>query len=111
MLLVKLMEGPARISQLADRIGLDVSTTSRKVAELEAAGLVARTLDPGDRRAALVSTTASAPTPWSAACARPATAHSAHMLAGWDDADRARLADLLERLVDDIHREGGLGGG
>jgi hypothetical protein len=33
------------------------------------------------------------------------------MLAGWDDADRARLADLLERLVADIHRAGGLGGG
>ena len=110
VLLVKLMQGPARISQLAERIDLDISTTSRKVAELEAAGLVARTLDPVDRRAALVSTTASA----DALVSRLREARNrafGHMLAGWDDADKTRLADLLERLVEDIHREGGLGGG
>ncbi|HEY2788319.1 MAG TPA: MarR family transcriptional regulator [Gaiellales bacterium] len=110
VLLVKLMQGPARISQLAERIDLDISTTSRKVAELEAAGLVQRTLDPGDRRAALVSTTASA----DALVGRLREARDrafGQMLADWDDADRARLADLLERLVADIHRHGGLGGG
>ncbi len=110
VLLVKLMPGPARISQLAERIGLDISTTSRKVAELETAGLVARTLDPGDRRATLVSTTASG----DALVGRLREARNrafGHMLAGWDDADKTRLADLLERLVADIHREGGLGGG
>jgi hypothetical protein len=32
------------------------------------------------------------------------------MLSGWAAADRARLADLLERLVEDIERQGGLGG-
>ena len=80
------------------------------MAELEAAGLVARTLDPGDRRAALVSTTERA----DALVGRLREARNrafGHMLAGWDDADKARLADLLERLVEDIHREGGLGGG
>jgi MarR family transcriptional regulator for hemolysin len=110
VLLVKLMQGPVRISQLAERIDLDVSTTSRKVAELEAAGLVARNLDPGDRRAALVSATASA----EALVGRVREARNrafGRMLARWDDADRARLADLLERLVADIHREGGLGDG
>jgi DNA-binding MarR family transcriptional regulator len=72
--------------------------------------MVARTLDPGDRRAALVSTTERA----DALVGRLREARHrafAHMLAGWDDADRARLADLLERLVADIHRAGGLGGG
>jgi DNA-binding MarR family transcriptional regulator len=110
VLLGKLMQAPGRISQLAERIGLDVSTTSRKVAELEAAGLVVRTLDPGDRRAAVVSTTARADD----LVGRVREARNrafAHMLAGWDDADKTRLADLLERLVDDIGRQGGLGGG
>ncbi|HEY3765430.1 MAG TPA: MarR family transcriptional regulator [Gaiellales bacterium] len=110
VLLVKLMQGAARISQLAERIDLDVSTTSRKVAELEAAGLVARTLDPDDRRAAVISATPRADD----LVARLREARNrefGRMLADWDAADKARLADLLERLVTDIHRQGGLGGG
>ena len=110
VLLAKAMREPARISQLADRIGLDISTTSRKVAELEAAGLVVRTLDPGDRRAAVVSTTDRG----EELVARVRGARNrafAQMLAGWDADDRARLADLLERLVEDIERQGGLSGG
>jgi DNA-binding MarR family transcriptional regulator len=109
VLLAKAMREPARISQLAERIGLDTSTTSRKVAELEAAGLVVRTHDPGDRRAAVVSTTA----PGDELVARVREARNrafGQMLSGWAAADRARLADLLERLVEDIERQGGLGG-
>jgi DNA-binding MarR family transcriptional regulator len=110
IVVAKAMREPARISQLADRIGLDISTTSRKVAELEAAGLVVRTHDPGDRRAAVVSTTRRG----EALVARVRAARNrafGQMLAGWDAADRARLADLLERLVEDIDRQGGLSGG
>ena len=109
VLLAKAMREPARISQLADRIGLDISTTSRKVAELEAAGLIVRTHDPGDRRATVVSTTA----PGDELVARVREArHRAfgQMLSGWAAADTARLADLLERLVEDIERQGGLSG-
>ena len=109
VLLAKVMREPARISQLADRIGLDVSTTSRKVAELETAGLVVRTHDPGDRRAAVVSTTALG----DELVARVREARDrafGRMLSGWGAADRARLADLLERLVADIERQGGLSG-
>jgi DNA-binding MarR family transcriptional regulator len=110
VVLAKAMREPARISQLADRIGLDVSTTSRKVAELEAAGLVVRTHDPDDRRAAVVSTTDRG----EALVARVREARNrafGQMLAGWGADDRARLADLLERLVEDIDRQGGLSGG
>lgn len=110
VVLAKAMREPARISQLADRIGLDISTTSRKVAELEAAGLVVRTHDPGDRRAAVVSTTDRG----EALVARVREARNrafGQMLAGWGAEDRARLADLLERLVEDIDRQGGFSGG
>jgi DNA-binding MarR family transcriptional regulator len=110
VLLAKVMDAPARISQLADRIGLDISTTSRKVAELEAAGLVERTLDPADRRAAVIS-----PTPRAdelVARMRDARDRAfGQMLAGWDSADRVRLADLLERLVADMQQGGAHGGG
>jgi DNA-binding MarR family transcriptional regulator len=80
------------------------------VAELEAAGLVVRTHDPGDRRAAVVSTTERGDD----LVARVREARNrafGQMLAGWAAADRARLADLLERLVEDIERQGGLSGG
>ena len=109
VLLAKAMREPARISQLAERIGLDISPTSRKVAELEAAGLVVRTHDPGDRRAAVVSTTALGDD----LVARVREARNrafGQMLSGWAAADKARLADLLERLVEDIERQGGLSG-
>jgi DNA-binding MarR family transcriptional regulator len=110
VLLVKLRDGPARISQLAERIGLDVSTTSRKVAELEADGLVVRADDPRDRRAAVVS-----PSDRAVELIRHLRAVRRRaferLLAGWDDADRARLADLLERLVADLDRDGYPGDG
>src|SRR4051812_44198419 len=48
-------EGPLRLSQVAARLGLDLSTISRKVAQLERAGLVERGEDPADRRAAAIA--------------------------------------------------------
>jgi DNA-binding MarR family transcriptional regulator len=110
VLLAKVMDEPARVSQLAERIGLDISTTSRKVADLEAAGLVERTHDPADRRAAVIS-----PTPRAddlVARMREARDRAfGHMLAAWDTDDRVLLADLLERLVADMHAVGVHGGG
>lgn len=49
--------GPIRPTDLADRIGLDISTVSRRIADLQKASLVRRTPDPDDRRAHLVETT------------------------------------------------------
>lgn len=49
--------GTLRISDLADRLGLDRSTLSRQVAAAVAAGYVRRTTDESDSRAYLVSMT------------------------------------------------------
>ena len=49
--------GPLRATYLAERSGLDVSTVSRRIAELEDAGLVTRTRDPDDRRARILQIT------------------------------------------------------
>ncbi len=49
--------GPSRLSTVADKCGLDPSTVSRQVADLEKAGLLAREVDPDDRRAVLLMAT------------------------------------------------------
>lgn len=49
--------GPLRTTALAERIGLDVSTVSRKISDLEEAGLVTHEPDPDDRRAHLLEVT------------------------------------------------------
>jgi DNA-binding MarR family transcriptional regulator len=49
--------GPVGLSELADEQGLNPTMLSRAVASLVEAGLLERTSDPADRRAALVSAT------------------------------------------------------
>jgi DNA-binding MarR family transcriptional regulator len=51
------VHGPLRVSEVADRLLVDLSVASRQVAALAAAGYVGREPDPDDRRAFLVSTT------------------------------------------------------
>src|SRR4029450_12746293 len=46
-----LANGSLRVSELAGCMGLDASTASRHVRHLEDGGFLARTGDPGDRRA------------------------------------------------------------
>ena len=46
--------GSLRVSELASCMGLDASTASRHVRNLEDGGYLARTNDPGDRRASRV---------------------------------------------------------
>jgi DNA-binding MarR family transcriptional regulator len=49
--------GPVRASELIDVMAVDQSTVSRQLAALIDHGLVARSTDPSDRRAALVTVT------------------------------------------------------
>src|SRR5260370_40457676 len=59
--LFRLEEGPARLSDLAQRVGVDISTLSRQVHHLEAAGLVCRSVMEEDRRAGRPSLPAGGP--------------------------------------------------
>ena len=45
-----LLDGSMSVSELADRLGLAMPTTSLMIRDLESAGLVDRTEDPADRR-------------------------------------------------------------
>jgi DNA-binding MarR family transcriptional regulator len=56
-LIVLSLEGPQSVTQLADRLGLTVATTSLLVGELNRAGLVDRNEDEKDRRRTIVSLT------------------------------------------------------
>lgn len=49
-----MLDGPMSVGELSDRLGLAAPTTSLMIRDLDRAGLVQRTEDPGDRRRRLV---------------------------------------------------------
>ncbi|WTW92035.1 MarR family winged helix-turn-helix transcriptional regulator [Streptomycetaceae bacterium NBC_01309] len=89
---------PIRLSDLADQMGIGRTTLSRQVTDLVAAGLVTRTPDPRDARAATLGLTASGAT-----ALRDIWQAWAQLLGGatasWSPADRDVLPLLLERLA------------
>ena len=95
--------GSLRVSELAGCMGLDASTASRHVRHLEDGGYLARTGDPGDRRASRVRLTPKG----RGALARAMRARVAvvdRAIANWPDDDRATLATLMTRLADSLDR-------
>jgi DNA-binding MarR family transcriptional regulator len=95
--------GPLRLSELAKGMGLDSSTVSRHVRNLEDLGYLARTGDPDDRRASRVRLTDAGRTILDQAMqARAAIVDTA--LAGWSAEDRDVLTSLMTRLASTIDR-------
>jgi DNA-binding MarR family transcriptional regulator len=90
--------GPERIGALAVELGLDSTTVTRHLDELESRGLVVREPDPADRRAALVRLTPKAVAQMDAADADRRT-RLGHVLADWPAGDRHEFARLLSRFV------------
>jgi DNA-binding MarR family transcriptional regulator len=95
--------GPQRLSGLAGRVGLDLSTVSRQATALEADGLASRQPDPTDRRAFLIDVTqaghevlGSSRDRWHAVLR--------DLLAGWEPTERAEFARLLGRFNDALAR-------
>ncbi len=98
-------EGPLRLSDLAQGLGIDVSTASRQIKQLERIGLVARSGDETDRRCARLFLTGEGRRVFGKFRAARRAA-IADLLAEWSAADQAQLATLLGRLVDDMVRYG-----
>jgi DNA-binding MarR family transcriptional regulator len=97
------VNGSLRVSELAGCMGLDASTASRHVRNLEDGGYLARTGDPGDRRASRVRLTPKGRGALSRALrARAAVVDRA--IADWPDQERAALASLMTRLADSLDR-------
>lgn len=93
--------GGLRLSELAERLGTDVSTVSRQVAALERAGLVERTPDPHDRRATRLAPTEAGVDAYLRLRAARRRALAA-VLEHWDEGERAALAALLDRFAADF---------
>jgi DNA-binding MarR family transcriptional regulator len=90
-----------RLSELAEELGVDVSTASRQVYRLIQDGLIRRRAHPLDRRSALLEITPRG----RRSVARVHRARReiiAELFAEWPLEDRATLARLLERLARDL---------
>ena len=92
--------GPARVSQVADELQVDLSVASRQVAALHAAGYVTRVPDPQDGRSQKVKLTAAGKR-----ALRKAQERSVAVLdratRGWTDAEVDALVSGLRRLRHD----------
>lgn len=91
---------PIRLSDLSVALELDPSTVSRHIKALWNAGFVGRESDPDDRRAALLTPTQAGHEALESARVLRLRA-LADSMASWPADDRARLVELLERLVQD----------
>jgi DNA-binding MarR family transcriptional regulator len=95
--------GPLGVGELADRSGVVSSRASRHVQQLEAAGLVARAVDPQDRRSSRIKAT-----PKGTALLRRVAGASASglraVLADWPEADAAELMEGFSRVRSGLRR-------
>ena len=100
--LVELSEAaPLRLNDLADRMGTCAPTASRAVDALDDLGLVARAIDPTDRRAVSIELTPAGRALVDDRKARSADAFE-HAAASLSPDERTTLLDLLERMADAI---------
>ena len=92
---------PVRATDLAEHVGLDISTISRHLRGLEDAGMLVRSPDPDDRRASLLAVTDEGRESLDRST-RARTALLAEATSTWTDTDRTTLGSLLARLADDL---------
>jgi DNA-binding MarR family transcriptional regulator len=95
--------GPIRASELVDLMSVDQSTVSRQLAALEEAGLVSRSVDPSDRRAALVEVTPVGNEAMDAA-RREWRNTLADLAEDWSPEQRASLLESLQQLAVGLQR-------
>jgi len=97
LLMMVAEHGPTRLSTLADAVYSDLSTVSRQLAALEAAGWTERERDPDDRRAFLVRITEDGRHVLD--CNLQARRGlMRELFADWSETDRLELARLLGQL-------------
>jgi DNA-binding MarR family transcriptional regulator len=99
-----LSSGPVRLSDLARSMGLDASTVSRHVGNLESGGHLTRTEDPGDRRASRVLLTDRGRAVLDESM-RAQAALVDRAIAAWPEADRRALLSLMDRLAGQMETE------
>jgi DNA-binding MarR family transcriptional regulator len=98
------VDGPVRVSDVAQRLNVALSVASRQVTALERAGYVERVTDPEDGRAHRVSATDAGRTVLEESHRRMVQAFS-RALEGWSAKEITALSESLERLREDVHRD------
>jgi DNA-binding MarR family transcriptional regulator len=93
----------SRVSEVADRLRIDLSVASRQISALEHAGWVTREPDPDDGRAQRLRVTAAGKTVLEDTRTRMVDAYS-HVLDSWSEHDVLALSTALERLREDFVR-------
>lgn len=95
-----------RVTDLADLLGVDAPTVSRKVQQLEKVGLVSRQADAGDRRATRIRLSATGRRTLSQMLKARRTWFD-RLLEGWQEPELRAFADMLGRfagsLEDDLN--------
>jgi DNA-binding MarR family transcriptional regulator len=94
--------GPARVSELADALGLDRTTVTRHLDELERRGLIDRRPDQRDRRAMHISLTPKAATHLDSMRAKNRQ-RIKRMCSDWTPEERQSFADLLTKFAQHSH--------
>jgi DNA-binding MarR family transcriptional regulator len=97
------VQGPLRVGEIAEQLGVDLSVASRQIASLTAEGYVERSEDDRDGRAQLVAVTTAGRRALRESHRRMVSAFT-QVLEGWDDEDVQTLTRGLERLRDDFAR-------
>lgn len=100
-LLFNLTGEPRRVSELAERVYLDISTVSRQVSALVAQGYVSRIPDPSDGRAHVLTLTDEGRALLTEIRERR-NSWLGQVTAGWSDGDLATFDALLRRFADDV---------
>lgn len=93
--------GAARLTDVADAMGVDISTASRQIRALELAGLVERSCDPSDQRATRLGLSPAGQETLERT-RRLSQETLCRLLSSWSSRERAVFAQLLNRLVDDL---------
>ncbi len=93
-----------RVTDLAEVLGVDTPTVTRKVQQLERDGLVTRQCDPDDRRASRIRLTPAGRRTIERV-RRARRAWLERLLQSWDDDDLSALADLLGRFAEDLDQD------
>jgi DNA-binding MarR family transcriptional regulator len=93
--------GPVRVSDVAERLRIDLSVASRQCAALVAAGHAEREADPDDRRAYRLTATERGSRVLRESHRRMVEAF-ARPLAGWPEEEIVALAQRLDRLREDF---------
>jgi DNA-binding MarR family transcriptional regulator len=112
VLLARLViDGPHRSNALAEAVHSDPSTVSRQIAALVRIGYVERRPDPADGRACLLAATDEGHRVF-AANRDLRNRWISDVTSDWDDADRERLVELMDRFTTALenHHESGATG-